>query len=95
MRRRGQIVCSWRWRRWCSQDGYRDVGGSLSGIAYLQLEIASFATLQPFPSDLWVPQSGDLQRPKLHQKDLLQVIGALRRFYSWTICDIFSCSQRA
>ena len=33
--------------------------------------------------------SGDLQPPKLHQKHLHQVIGALRRFYSWNICGIF------
>ena len=33
--------------------------------------------------------SGDLQPPKLHQKHLRQVIGALRRFYSWSICGIF------
>ena len=50
-----QYVWSWRCWRWCSPAGYGDIGGSLSlsGIAYLQLGIGTFATLQPLPSDLW------------------------------------------
>ena len=47
------IVCWVSGGWWCLPTGYGDIGGSSwSGIAYLQLGIGTFATLQPLGGDL-------------------------------------------